>query len=73
LSADRFVAYGQKCTHLQCPVVYRGAQQPLHCPCHQGFFSVEDGRPLAGPPKRPLPRILLTARGGEIWATGVRV
>ena len=33
----------------------------FHCPCHQGFFAPDDGRPLAEPPKRPLPRILLQA------------
>jgi arsenite oxidase small subunit len=73
LSADRFVAYSQKCTHLQCPVLYQSTDKKLHCPCHAGFFSVEDGRPLAGPPKRPLPRIVLAAKGEEIWATGVQL
>jgi len=73
LSTDRFVAYSQKCTHLSCPVVYRAADQQLYCPCHEGRFAVEDGRALAGPPKRPLPRIMLMRRGEEIWATAVEV
>jgi Rieske Fe-S protein len=73
LTADRFVAYRQQCTHLSCPVVYREVNQQLHCPCHEGLFAVEDGRVLAGPPKRPLPRIALALRGEEIWATGVEV
>ena len=71
LSADQFVAYSQKCTHLQCPVVYNADKQQLHCPCHAGYFSVENGAPLAGPPKRPLPRIQITTRGEGVWATGV--
>ena len=29
------------------------------------------GRPIAGPPRRPLPRIVLEVRGGDIYATGV--
>ena len=72
-SETEYVAYSQKCTHLSCPVIYRAADQQLYCPCHEGRFAVEDGRALAGPPKRPLPRIMLTRRGEEIWATAVEV
>ena len=71
LSADHFVAYGQKCTHLSCPVVYHTAAQELRCPCHLGRFAVADGLVLAGPPQRSLPRILLTRSGEEMWATGI--
>lgn len=70
LATDRFVAYSQKCTHLSCPVVYRGMDEGLYCPCHEGRFAAEDGRVLAGPPRRPLLRVLLTRRGDELWATG---
>lgn len=73
LSESQFVAYSQKCTHLQCPVLYNADKKQLHCPCHEGYFSVENGAPLAGPPKRPLPRIQITTKGGEVWATGVTV
>ena len=45
----------------------------LHCPCHEGFFALNDGRPLAGPPERPLPRILLQVKDEAIWATGMQV
>jgi len=68
LDTDRYVAFGQKCTHLGCPVNYRAAARRLYCPCHEGFFDVEDGRVLAGPPSRPLPRIALERRGAELWA-----
>ena len=67
IAPDRFVAYSQLCTHLVCPVVYEGEKQRLRCPCHEGYFSAEDGRVLAGPPKRPLPKIALSVRGDEIW------
>lgn len=67
IAPDRFVAYSQRCTHLACPVVYEGEKERLRCPCHEGFFSAEDGRVLAGPPKRPLPKIALSVRGDEIW------
>ena len=39
---------------------------PPRVPCHEGYFSVEDGRVLQGPPPRPLPRILLEQRGDAL-------
>lgn len=71
-AADRLLAYSQKCTHLSCPVLYQAAAQEFYCPCHAGRFSVADGRPIAGPPKRPLARIELKVTGDEIWAVGVQ-
>ena len=67
----RFVAYDQQCTHLQCPVVPRVAEGKLHCPCHNGWFDLQTGQPLAGPPRRPLPRVLLEIRDDTVYATGV--
>lgn len=64
----KFYAYGQKCTHLSCPVYYSRDNDRLECPCHEGGFDVHDGRNLYGPPPRPLDRIELEERGGEIWA-----
>jgi Rieske Fe-S protein len=69
----QFVAYSQKCTHLSCPVIYQAKQQEFFCPCHAGRFAVEDGRPLGGPPQRPLPSIQLKIIGTEIWAVGVEI
>lgn len=66
-----FVAYNQKCTHLSCAVLPRVAEGLIRCPCHEGFFDLASGRPLAGPPRRPLSRVLLEIRGGQIYATGV--
>jgi Rieske Fe-S protein len=54
-------------------VVHRPQTQALDCPCHKGSFSAVDGRPLAGPPARPLPRILLDSRDGDLVATGIDV
>lgn len=66
-----FVAYDQQCTHLQCPVVPAVAQGKLHCPCHNGWFDLQTGVPLAGPPRRRLPRVLLELQGDTVFATGV--
>lgn len=68
---ETLVAYGQECTHLSCAVVPRVERGELHCPCHVGTFDLATGRPIAGPPRRPLPRIALEVRGGGIYATGV--
>ena len=67
LSAGEFAAYSQSCTHLMCPVHYRPEPRQFYCPCHEGLFSAKDGRVLAGPPPRPLPRYPVEIRGGEIW------
>ena len=69
LSEAEFAAYSQSCTHLACPVNYQHARKQFFCPCHEGFFSAEDGRVLAGPPPRALPRYPVEIRHGEIWLT----
>jgi len=68
---DRYVAYSQKCTHLSCAVIYSQANNRLECPCHDGYFSVDDGRVLQGPPPRPLPKVILEQRGDELVAVGL--
>jgi nitrite reductase/ring-hydroxylating ferredoxin subunit len=65
------VAYSQKCTHLSCAVIPKPDEGVLHCPCHEGVFDLASGRPIAGPPSRPLPRILLEIRGRDVYAVGV--
>ncbi len=65
-------AFSRRCTHLSCPVDYQPDKDRLYCPCHNGAFSVKDGRVLQGPPPHPLPQILIEERGGELWAVGVK-
>lgn len=66
LAEDRFVAFDQRCTHLSCPVLFDAAKKQLVCPCHEGFFSAEDGRPLAGPPKRALAQLSVTTKNARV-------
>ncbi len=68
---NQLLAYGQKCTHLSCAVRPQVDQGVMHCPCHEGVFDLASGRPLAGPPRRPLPRVRIELRGNDIYATGV--
>jgi Rieske Fe-S protein len=72
-SMDRVVAYSQTCTHLACAVVPRLEEGTIFCPCHHGYFDLESGRPIAGPPRRPLPRVQLEVRGNDVWATRVEI
>jgi Rieske Fe-S protein len=73
LPDGQFVAYGQQCSHLSCAVIPHPEKGELHCPCHHGFFEIREGRPIAGPPRRPLPRVKLEVRDGVIYATGVEL
>jgi Rieske Fe-S protein len=67
-TADNYLAYSQKCTHLSCAVYYEREQNRLECPCHQGYFSIADGSVLQGPPQRPLPRVALEKQDGQLVA-----
>jgi Rieske Fe-S protein len=66
-------AYSQTCTHLACAVIHRPKDDELFCPCHIGRFACDDGRALAGPPTRPLPRVRLEVVGDEVFAVGTEV
>jgi len=71
LTTSEFVAFSQKCTHLSCAVIPRPAENSFYCPCHEGRFDLRTGAPIAGPPRRPLARIVLDVRGRDIYAVGV--
>ena len=70
---DTVFAYSQKCTHLSCAVIPRPDAGIFECPCHDGVFDLRTGVPLAGPPSRPLPRIALEIRRGDVYATDVEL
>jgi nitrite reductase/ring-hydroxylating ferredoxin subunit len=70
-TADGLLAYSQKCTHLSCAVIPKVDQGIIHCPCHEGYFDLRSGQNIAGPPPRPLPRITLSVRGDDVYATGI--
>ena len=70
-SDTEFVAFSQVCTHLSCAVIPRPDENIFLCPCHEGKFNLRTGAVVAGPPQRPLPRIDLEIRNGDIYAVGV--
>jgi len=64
-------AFGQKCTHLSCPVYFDRGHQRLECPCHDGAFDARTGDVLYGPPPRPLDVVSVEIRSdGQVWAVG---
>lgn len=65
-----YYAYGQKCTHLSCPVYFEKQKERFECPCHEAGFDARTGNVLYGPPQRPLDKVELEVRNGEVWAIG---
>lgn len=70
--SGEYHAFGQKCTHLACPVYYAREHKRLECPCHEGAFDAATGNVLYGPPPRPLDVIDIEVRDGAVWAIGRR-
>ena len=65
---DAVEAIDGRCTHMGCPVALDGAGG-FRCPCHGGIFD-GDGRPLAGPPKLPLARLVVREEHGRVAIGG---
>jgi cytochrome b6-f complex iron-sulfur subunit len=60
-----FRAFSAICTHLGCIVGWDAARRQIACPCHAGFFDI-NGRPVAGPPPRPLSEHAVAVVNGEV-------
>ena len=52
-------------------MIPRPSEGIFYCPCHEGRFDLRSGTPIAGPPRRPLTRIVLDLRGRDVYAIGV--
>lgn len=52
-AAGDYRAFAATCTHLDCIVEFRSAEQLIWCNCHDGVYDLT-GRNIAGPPPRPL-------------------
>jgi menaquinol-cytochrome c reductase iron-sulfur subunit len=51
----QFIAITSRCAHVGCPVRWVDAAERFICPCHGGVYDLL-GRPVGGPPVRPLDR-----------------
>jgi cytochrome b6-f complex iron-sulfur subunit len=60
-----FRAFSAICTHLGCIVGWDAGRKQIACPCHAGFFDL-NGRPVAGPPPRPLQEHGIAIVNGEV-------
>jgi cytochrome b6-f complex iron-sulfur subunit len=60
-------AYSAVCTHFACLVKWNPEMAQLECPCHDGYFSAEDGAVLAGPPPAPLAMLETEVVDGQIY------
>jgi menaquinol-cytochrome c reductase iron-sulfur subunit len=62
---SRFIALSSRCAHVGCPVRWVDAAERFICPCHGGVYDLL-GRPVGGPPVRPLDRFYTRVTGGYV-------
>lgn len=68
---DGLRAYSAVCTHFACLVKWDAETGEIMCPCHEGFFNVDDGSVISGPPPRPLDAFPVTVQAdGQIMIGG---
>jgi len=60
------MAFSRRCTDLGCLVSWNKDREQFVCPCHQGVFD-KAGLNIAGPPPRPLDRLEILKRGGQLY------
>jgi quinol---cytochrome c reductase iron-sulfur subunit, bacillus type len=60
-----YIAISSRCAHLGCPVRWVDAAERFICPCHGGVYDLL-GRPVGGPPVRPLDRFYTRVVGNEV-------
>lgn len=53
------------CTHFDCIVGYRAAENRIFCACHGGYYDVE-GNVIAGPPPKALRPLHHAVRDGKL-------
>jgi len=60
-----YIAVSDRCVHLGCPVRWVDAAERFICPCHGGVYDLL-GKPVAGPPVRPLDRFYTRVNGENV-------
>lgn len=64
---DGLKAYSAACTHFACTVKWNNEAGTIDCPCHEGYFKVEDGSVISGPPPKPLLTLETETVDGKIY------
>jgi len=57
--------FSSTCSHLACNVIWQQETGTFNCPCHSGRFNA-DGRPVSGPPTRPLTELKHKIEDGNL-------
>jgi cytochrome b6-f complex iron-sulfur subunit len=65
VSDSEWRAFSAICTHLNCTVQFNETNHQIWCACHNGFYDL-NGRPVAGPPPKPLEEFAVRVRGDEV-------
>ena len=65
---EGLVAFSPTCTHLGCSVRWDAGASLFRCPCHGGTYR-PDGSVAGGPPPRPLARLPIEIRAGQVYVT----
>ncbi|MGN6132243.1 MAG: ubiquinol-cytochrome c reductase iron-sulfur subunit [Nocardioidaceae bacterium] len=63
-SDGEVVAFSAICTHMGCTVAPDG--KILKCPCHGSTYDPATGKNTGGPAPRPLSRVPVVVRGGDV-------
>lgn len=69
--AGDFKAYNATCTHLSCTVQYSDEEKKIWCACHGGRFDPDTGDNISGPPPKPLSKLAVDTKSGEIIVSRV--
>jgi Rieske Fe-S protein len=64
-AGGELIAFVGVCTHLDCNVAYLPDQKKFFCACHEGWYD-ENGVNIAGPPPKPLRRLVVTIEGENV-------
>jgi len=64
---EKLTIFSSICTHLSCNVIWLEEDKVFECPCHAGRFDA-DGKPIAGPPTKPLTTLDHKVEDGTLMA-----
>ncbi len=65
--AGQFIGFDSLCTHEGCPVDVFDTPGKMSCSCHSSDFTLDTGKPTAGPARKPIPKKPIIVEGGQIY------